>query len=63
MDKDFVRSPCMSICALDDKNVCVGCFRTSNEIKGWSNFSSEEKKAVIAETKIRFEGSTKHFLV
>ena len=31
-----VRSPCVSICALDDADICTGCQRTVAEITGWS---------------------------
>ena len=63
MNDDFVRSPCVSVCALNEDSVCMGCYRTSEEIKQWSLFSSDERRAVIAQTKERFESSTKHFLV
>ena len=28
-------SPCISICSLDQNDVCEGCFRTGNEIVDW----------------------------
>ncbi|WP_341959663.1 DUF1289 domain-containing protein [Pseudomonas sp. RC10] len=43
-----VRSPCVSICALDDADMCVGCQRTVTEITGWSRMSNDERRAVLA---------------
>ena len=28
-------SPCIRVCCLDDADICLGCFRTLEEIKGW----------------------------
>jgi predicted Fe-S protein YdhL (DUF1289 family) len=42
-----VRSPCVSICALDEADICVGCQRTVAEITGWSRMSNEERRAVL----------------
>lgn len=27
--------------------VCIGCFRTRDEIAGWSNFTDEKRKNII----------------
>lgn len=43
----YPASPCVSICTLDDNDVCVGCHRTLNEITHWSAFSKEEQWAII----------------
>ena len=42
-----VASPCISVCALDDQDVCTGCFRTLNEIGDWSSMSNERRREVI----------------
>jgi len=41
-------SPCVNICKLDDRGVCSGCFRTVEEIAGWSQMTEDEKAAVNA---------------
>ncbi|WP_110949953.1 DUF1289 domain-containing protein [Pseudomonas bohemica] len=43
-----VRSPCVSICALDEADICVGCQRTVAEITRWVRMSNEERRAVLA---------------
>lgn len=44
---DRVRSPCVSICALDEGDVCIGCQRTVDEIMHWSRMSNEERLEVL----------------
>jgi len=42
-----VESPCMSVCALDDNNICIGCFRTAEEISKWSEMGDQERRQVL----------------
>ncbi|MFW5825623.1 MAG: DUF1289 domain-containing protein [Marinobacter sp.] len=44
---DRVRSPCVSICALDEQDVCVGCHRTGDEILRWTVMTDEERRRVL----------------
>ncbi len=44
---DDVPSPCISVCRMSTAtDMCMGCFRTRNEIAGWSSASAEGKRAV-----------------
>jgi predicted Fe-S protein YdhL (DUF1289 family) len=43
---DAVESPCVRICALDDRQICLGCGRSLDEIARWSRMTSDEKRAV-----------------
>lgn len=50
MEKDEnieVRSPCVRNCCLDDQDICVGCFRSLDEIMQWSQAAPEEKRKII----------------
>lgn len=41
-------SPCIRSCTLDpNSDICLGCYRTLDEILGWSSYSAEEKSAVL----------------
>ena len=42
-----VASPCVSICALDEHDICVGCHRTGMEIAQWGSMSVEQKRTVM----------------
>ena len=42
-----VKSPCVEICALDDKDMCIGCYRTANEIIEWFSAGNERKQEIL----------------
>ena len=43
----YVPSPCVCICTMDSATgLCIGCWRTIEEIAGWSGMSDEEKRQV-----------------
>ena len=41
-----VGSPCIKVCTLED-DMCIGCFRTQDEIREWMIYTDEQKKIVI----------------
>lgn len=42
-------SPCVDNCRMDPASgECIGCRRTLAEIGGWSSFSDDEKRSVLA---------------
>lgn len=44
-----IRTPCVKVCFMDDESgLCLGCFRTLDEIGGWSALTEAERDAVIA---------------
>lgn len=51
------KSPCTGICALDpETSLCRGCYRTLEEIAGWSGYTVEEKLAVLGKVAGRVAG-------
>ncbi|CAE6780731.1 hypothetical protein R69927_02443 [Paraburkholderia domus] len=43
-----VKSPCIDVCAFDGKTkLCVGCFRTLDEIRGWKKMTDHRRHQVI----------------
>jgi len=44
--KMWTESLCVNLCKLDDNGVCLGCFRTVEEIARWSQMADPEKVAV-----------------
>ncbi|MDX1754773.1 MAG: DUF1289 domain-containing protein [Marinobacter sp.] len=44
---DKVSSPCVSVCALDENDICIGCQRTGDEILRWSQMTNEERREVL----------------
>lgn len=47
MNEQVVKSPCVSVCALDGDDVCVGCYRSSEEISLWTSLDNAGKREVI----------------
>ena len=39
-------SPCIKVCTLED-GICIGCFRTQDEIREWIIYTDEQKKVVL----------------
>jgi len=48
-----ITSPCVSICSLDEDDVCIGCYRTAGEIRDWLLLDDEERLDVIARAEER----------
>jgi predicted Fe-S protein YdhL (DUF1289 family) len=43
-----VKSPCIDVCAFDGKTkLCIGCFRTLDEIRGWKKMTDHLRHQVI----------------
>jgi predicted Fe-S protein YdhL (DUF1289 family) len=40
-------SPCVSICVLDDQDICQGCYRSAEEITDWFMSSVGEKREIL----------------
>jgi hypothetical protein len=44
-----VASPCSSVCKIDrPTGLCAGCYRTLDEIAGWSDSSPQQKRMLLA---------------
>ena len=41
-----MESPCIKVCTLED-NICIGCYRTQDEIREWMIYTDEQKKIVL----------------
>ncbi|MBO6851062.1 MAG: DUF1289 domain-containing protein [Marinobacter sp.] len=52
---DKVRSPCVSVCALDANDMCIGCHRTGDEIMHWTRMTNEERREVLKKVARREE--------
>lgn len=44
---DTPQSPCVSICALDQNDVCEGCYRTGDEIVDWFTADDTRKQEIL----------------
>lgn len=45
-----VASPCLDICKFERKaSLCVGCFRTTDEIRLWRKLTDHKRRPILAE--------------
>jgi len=42
-----VTSPCISLCALNERGLCDGCYRTGEEISHWGAYTNDRRREVI----------------
>ena len=46
-------SPCIRNCCLNEKDICLGCFRHIDEIITWQTCNKEEKIAILSKCEKR----------
>ncbi len=54
-NKPEVKSPCRLVCRLDQRGMCVGCFRMLDEIANWEIMSNEERFDVLRKAHLRMQ--------
>jgi len=42
-----IKSPCVNVCYLDDKDICQGCYRSGEEITQWMRLDNEGRREVM----------------
>ncbi|MDT2039585.1 MAG: DUF1289 domain-containing protein [Planktomarina sp.] len=48
--RDEIDSPCIKLCSIHpSERICVGCYRSIEEIGVWSKLSSESRLAIMEE--------------
>jgi predicted Fe-S protein YdhL (DUF1289 family) len=52
------RSPCISVCVLDEKDICTGCYRSADEITDWFMASDEQKREVLRRARERMQSNS-----
>ena len=57
MSMEEPQSPCVSICLLDEENICQGCFRSADEITDWLMASAQQKRDILQRTVERRDAS------
>ncbi|MDD2760646.1 MAG: DUF1289 domain-containing protein [Methylomonas sp.] len=51
--QDSIPSPCIRNCCLNDNNICQGCFRSLDEICGWSQANTETRQRILVNVEQR----------
>ncbi len=42
-----IRSPCIRGCCLDQQDICLGCFRSLDEILQWLTSNEQQRQGVL----------------
>ena len=45
--EDPLTSPCLRTCCLNDKDICLGCFRSLPEILSWSKADAATRQQIL----------------
>lgn len=53
-----VASPCIRQCCLNDAKVCLGCFRSLQEIMQWTTVDDSTREVFLSKAKRRREAYT-----
>jgi predicted Fe-S protein YdhL (DUF1289 family) len=52
--RDEVESPCVKLCQIHhQERLCIGCFRTLDEIGAWTRLSPEQRRDIMAQLPAR----------
>ena len=58
--REEVQSPCVKLCVVHpEARICVGCFRSIDEIASWSRLSAPERTALMTDLPSRAATLTK----
>ncbi|MBO6758888.1 MAG: DUF1289 domain-containing protein [Roseibium sp.] len=45
-----MKSPCIKVCQIDQRSrLCLGCFRTLDEIAAWGRISDDDRDRIMAD--------------
>jgi predicted Fe-S protein YdhL (DUF1289 family) len=51
-----MKSQCIRDCTLNEKDICVGCGRSLEDILSWTSYTDEQRDALMLESMKRKEG-------
>lgn len=52
--EETVPSPCVGVCTMSETTgLCLGCYRTIEEIRGWWDMTPHDQKKLIKELESR----------
>jgi predicted Fe-S protein YdhL (DUF1289 family) len=51
--QDQLSSPCVKNCCLDDNDICLGCFRSLEEIRKWRQVDDDTRHCFLINAQCR----------
>ncbi|NNJ72365.1 MAG: DUF1289 domain-containing protein [Enterobacterales bacterium] len=61
MQPATVPSPCIRVCTLDDADICMGCYRSMDEILAWGPASNDERQTILVNCEQRAADYAKRY--
>ena len=58
--RSSVQSPCVRNCCLDDDLICLGCYRSFEEIKEWGLVDDQRRRTILQNAKERQKAYQAH---
>ncbi len=58
MSDEDPASPCISVCVLNGDDICLGCYRSADELTDWFMASPGEKREILRRAQERMREST-----
>lgn len=55
---DLPDSPCVRNCCLNDDDICLGCFRSLDEIRNWAGADRETRLFYLQQSATRRQAAT-----
>ncbi len=56
MSAENIETPCIGVCTMDDNSgLCLGCYRSLEEIQNWWDMSDEQRAQVLAQLDQRMQ--------
>lgn len=56
---NIVQSPCIRHCCLNDEDICLGCFRSLDEIARWNEANNRERLTILQNAQQRRDPETR----
>lgn len=53
VELEEIETPCVGQCCLDDDDICLGCFRSLEEITGWAVADNDKRRQFLKNIEAR----------
>ena len=50
-----IESPCIGTCTIGPEGLCIGCFRSADEIAAWLSYTAEQRRVIMQALPVRAE--------
>ncbi|MBE9540132.1 MAG: DUF1289 domain-containing protein [Proteobacteria bacterium] len=51
-------SPCISVCVLNMDDICMGCYRSAEEVTDWFMASAQQKRDILQRAQQRAQAAS-----